>query len=177
MAQMGILGVGALMMALISIQTVVNEHAQQKLQGQLDKIQHNTETPPTVTVNPQINLPPPLAPKEHTRVQFMELQTTTELPLLPYRKDEKPAIAIGYLNVGEFPVADSKLAAKAVVAPLDDYAKIFKKYRPSLNFPGSLSAGTFNPHIGRALYHTFFGPSLTEEDVSKLTVDKRCCAA
>jgi hypothetical protein len=51
-------GGGIVMLVLIFVQTVINERSQDRLQSQLDKIQHNTEQPPQVNVSNTIDTSP-----------------------------------------------------------------------------------------------------------------------
>jgi hypothetical protein len=54
--------IGALGIALTVWGAIRSGTAQAALQSQLDKIENNTKNPPSVTVNPQINVPAPVVP-------------------------------------------------------------------------------------------------------------------
>jgi hypothetical protein len=164
-------GSGAVMIALIGIQTYRNETAQASLQAQLDKIQRNTEQPVTV------NLPPPPAPKEHTRVNFVTPRPTQGDPLLPYRTGEIPSINLGFKNGGDFPIRDERMDVKIVVVPFSEYFTEFRKYRKELDFKAPTLGGVSNPHTDETNYHTYHGPVLTDDDVTKLNnAEKMLCA-
>lgn len=102
-------------MVIVIIAGLRNEHAQATLQSQLDKIQHNTETPPQVTVNvPQA--PPP-------QVVFSENRPKGSLML---SKQEFPAslhaspffINLHLMNKGGQPIPDAFYTFKAVLIPI-----------------------------------------------------------
>jgi hypothetical protein len=140
-------------------------------------IQHIESTPPSVTFNPQITIPQTPARKEHTRVTFAPPFPDPVFPLLPYHKDEKPAINVGFGNGGDYPVRPGRLHIQVLVVTTDEMLTVFPKHVSELKSHFRSGGGVINPHSGSVTYYTELGPALTDDDVSKLNNgDKVICA-
>jgi hypothetical protein len=157
------IGIAAYRGSQISRDLADLKNGQQATNIGLQAIQHN---PPSVTVNPQINIPASPAPKEHTRVNWLTGNPID--PLLPFHKDEIPTRNVGFTNGGDFPIRDWKAKVAIVVVPFGESSTVFRTYQNILNATLMVPGGVLNPHAGEIRYHTVSGPALSEEDVSKL---------
>lgn len=155
--------------ALIAAQTYRNEMAQRKLEGQLDKIQRNTETPPNVTVNvPQSTVTLPSTP-QHTHVEYLDVVAANQLLGIQqpgFNVGDTPKVPMVFRNAGAFAVrgpADGGLvtlvATKKIQSVFRDSRNKFLNAGPGGSLPAGSSSG---------LFHTFLGPKLSAEDVKEL---------
>jgi len=93
-------------------------------------IEQIERTPPTVNVSPQINIPSPAPPKEHSAVTFVQPFLPTgpgTEPLLPFHQGQKPALNIGFKNAGEFTVRPTEIHSMVLVVPIGDSEFVFPK--------------------------------------------------
>lgn len=115
---------------LIAWQAIRSVNTQESLQGLLNKIQHNTEQPPTVNVAPPIvNIPPQNIPSPQAHVQLLKIESGYQLPngnrqwLLP----DKPLMAnVFFTNAGPAVGDDVLACGRAYLMPSeikDDLAK------------------------------------------------------
>lgn len=171
--------VGAIGIALTVYGALRTGAIQEKLQADITElkngqqqanagIQHIESTPPMVTVNPQINIPPTPAPKEHSKVDFVPPFESRVRPILPFAKDETPLVNVGFKNSGDFQVRPKQFHALVVVVPTDEQIGVFHKYRTQLSHTVAIVGGALNPHIDGTSYRTFKGLPLTDDDVSRL---------
>jgi hypothetical protein len=155
--------IGAIGIALNVWGAIRSSRSQQALQTQVDRIQLNTEQPPKVTVN----VPSQPIPKQHTHVDFVTPLPTQADLFLPYRKGETPSINVRYRNGGDFPIRDGRMKVKIIIIPFIENSIVFRKYRNKLNAESSTILGVSNSHSNIG-YHTYYGPALSDEDVTKL---------
>jgi hypothetical protein len=149
--------VGAIGMGLVIYSTVRSGAAQQALQGQLDAIQHNTEQPPTVTVNipkpppPTVIVSPP-ASVERGLVQIDKIELDHRLlahepfHINIFLKNKGSAAVTGFYRVFVFiPVAisgsEDEDADKKVHAKLVEMANAAHRKERSGEGPMELAAG------------------------------------
>lgn len=169
-------GGGLVIWVLIALQTYRTELAQGELQTQLNKIQKNTETPPTVTVNPPVvNLP---NPPQHTHVQFAPANSPPNNPLIPYHEGQDLQTNVGFLNAGEFSVKGGILTALVQVVPTKEPDTLTWKrlYRHIPKGTPNSSAGTLltgrNSGAIAIEYHSFYPANrLNKDDFEGLTAN------
>jgi hypothetical protein len=174
---MAIFGVCCLaVIALAGVQTYRNFGLDRKL----DKIEANTEkpqqaptvnvAPPSVSVSPQIVMPTPAPPKEHTRATFMTPFGTGNLneKVLPYRRDEKIEMNIGYKNAGDFTLRPVEMRPAILIVPVSELGTVFHNHRNQLLTATRIGSGALVPHVDTIAFHTEFGPTLTDDDVASL---------
>jgi hypothetical protein len=106
-------------------------------------------------------------PKQHTHVDFVTPLPTQGDLFLPYRKGETPSINVRYRNGGDFPIRDGRMKVKIITIPFSENSIVFRKYRNKLNAESSTILGVSNSHSNIG-YHTYYGPALSDEDVTKL---------
>jgi hypothetical protein len=144
-----------LLVTVVAVQRGID--SANKLQAQLDAIQHNTERP-----------------KEHTHVEFIQPAT---LPGhgLPFAAEEQLAVNVAYRNAGDFPISSSSYGAKIILLdtsrPSHDFVEDqFKTVRLTQLF------GLLLVHSAGTPYHSFGGPILTRKDIAPLEHSGRMVA-
>jgi hypothetical protein len=156
-----ILGVG-----LIVLQGYRARSASQELQAQLDKIQHNTETPPQVTVNVPPS-PAPSPPSQHTHLTFLKGEIwKNSLP--PFTSGMQPAMHIIYDNGGDFTIKNPRQRAVVVLVNASEINRSFQDHKKDVLKAFVSNGGDVPPHSPMIQYHTFSGPILTNADVADL---------
>src|SRR5260370_12626414 len=148
--------------------TIRNSINQEKLQAQLNQIQNNTKQPTIVNVQPPaITLP---TPKEHSHVDFLSpFPPDPSFPLLPFHKDEKPVLNIGYRNGGDFQVRDASGEAKIILFSKPLWPVPVHVFSNNRNLLRAINlGGGFNPHTGAILYHSYFCRPLSRGDCSEM---------
>ena len=139
----------------------------EKVQTQLNTIQQNTEKPQPV---PVVNVQMPTSPN-HTVVAWDDPRTLPQppVPLLPFRKDEEPALNMGYSNAGNFTVLSAKQQGKLIVLPYHaELAEVFKKHENEILKEPSHPSGVVVPHDPGHAYWTYVGQKLSDQDVADL---------
>jgi hypothetical protein len=151
-----------------------------QVQAQLNTIQENTEKPqlpPQVTINtPQ--------PDKHTHISFMQPMTMgipSQIISLPFTKDEKIGLNIGFFDAGEFSVADSKLRALIFLASeIPGKGKIgnWQMVKRQIPLNHIVTGPVLLPHISPVSYFSFFHADLTEQQANDLNsgTDQLCVA-
>jgi len=156
---------------LIAWQTAMNRTEQEKLNTQLNKIQKNTETPPQVTVNPEIKILPSEA-KSHTHLSFINpaspliRSTTGPLPL----RDGDNTVNIAFQNVGNSLVQNCKMMQFVSKYPYPvDETKIFRDFLASKDKASQPCADMVPTNSGQsATALQTFHVTLGKNDVSEI---------
>ncbi len=162
--------IGAMGIGLTLYGALRSSKAQIALQSQLDKIQHNTEKPPTVTVNvPPSTFSIPSVPR-HTHVEYFPVLDASRLlglPQLALNAGDTPTIPIAFRNSGGFAVKQPTDSVLLTLVPSKRAQSAFRDLRttfvksngPSGSIPTSSSDGEF---------HTAVGPKLSDADIARL---------
>jgi hypothetical protein len=161
-------GTGLVAVILIGVQTTLNEHSQDHLQHQLDAIQKNTETPPQVTLNPNIQIMP--RPEEqHTHVQFVNPSQAPGNSSPPFKEGESSKINIGFSNFGDY-LATNCVESGAIYfekLPVNEN-KLFQKF---LGQTTPQNCGDMMPRSGESYqytYRSYWTPKLSGTDILQL---------
>lgn len=116
---------------------------------------------------PMINIP---SVPQHTHVSYespMDLARRLGENLI-LAQGTTPNVEIGFKDSGDFPVQEPSDSGVVLLIPSAEIKTAFAKARKSLKFlPGS---GTLVSKDDPGSYHTFLGPSLTKDDIEKLTL-------
>ena len=155
-------GGGGVMLILITIQTFQNEHAQQKLQAQLDQIQKNTERPQW--------------PPRHTHVAFNRALHLTGIdksgqyarPLV-LRVGKRLVTDVAFHRSGDYPVRNpSNIEAKIYFrspSSMNEVDAMFAEFKGHSQFVPTQSILTEST---QGVWRTFFSSVLSDKDVKGL---------
>ncbi len=173
--------IGAMGIALTVYGAIRSGTAQAALQAQLNKIQQNTEKPPSVTVNPQINIPPaPAPPPQHTHLSMLDPQPVGgAMPYWPLSPQNPFEVNIGFMNAGEF-AADDVIHGE--ILSLIDIGKIRKPSQVASVYRGIMDTKqllgelhklrghglTVLPHTGQYNYVTVQMGALKQTDIDQV---------
>ncbi len=124
-------------------------------------------TPPTVTVPVTVNEPSQI---KHTSLHFMKPELS-KFPFLPFHAGQQLVLNMGFINSGDFAILNVKSDHVIVLTDIKDINHVFAKHRKELN-PKNIS-GQMNAHIGVVSWHTYFGPTLTDDDIPKLNSQEK----
>ena len=141
---------------------------QEKLQAQLDKIQHNTETPPLPPVV-NVTVPPTSPPPAHTHVAYLAIpdaaQKSNSPMYMAVKEGEKPTAPVAFTNVGAYAVEEPADACAIVLTPPKNIDAALLKARREMKISPASGAIPANWNLGG--YHTATGPTITADDVKK----------
>lgn len=152
-------GTGLIVVALISLQSYLNERTQGDLAKKIDRINQNT----------QVAL--------HTSLDILPPYPITGDPYFPFRSGQSPNVAIMYVNSGSQPANDTllSLGINVVPYPLSEDATREVWKRSSLH-GSATTGGTLPPH-SPGHYNSVAAPRLTATEADQLTSGKlQLCA-
>ena len=165
-------------LGLIIWQTILNRRETGSLHAQLNKIQKNTETPPSVTVNVPPSAPPQIIvnnapPSKHVALGFVKLSRNPQflnggqiIEGLPLR------VNIFFANKGSEPVENVATYYGTAIAPIagdpdkldrEIHAKFYSDARK-----GAATSPLFTLNPGDEMWNTVDTPKLTKEQVEGL---------
>ena len=155
-----------------------------RVQKQLNAIQHNTEQPAHVTVNPTpvvVNNPPI---KHHTHLAYVTpTDNPTSEPLFPLHENQEPKINISFYNIGNV-AADATFSRAVFLEPVstlensEENEAMFRRFLRDAKYGG---CGTMMPSSPggeqRRCFSTAIAPKLNASDVSELNSGKKVLCA
>jgi hypothetical protein len=141
----GLLGLAGISLTVFA--TIRNGVAQKDLEAQIQVITQNTQL------------------SVHGHIAFDMPGQIITMPLLPFRRNEVPALNIGFHNAGKVPITSGVLSAALVVVPTESVDNAFQEYQSRIT--QRASGGTVVPGDPIEFY-TFVGDRLKSDDISKL---------
>jgi hypothetical protein len=121
------------------------------------------------TQHTEIITVPTKPPPQHTHAVFVK-DVITDATQPPFARGMQPAMNIGFTNGGDFAIKDGVLRAVVVVIPGSEMNKIFNRYQSKIRLSTAVRGGDVPGHDPLWRYHTFFGPELTDANVTNLSV-------